>query len=363
MITIKEIAEIARVSRGTVDRVVNKRGGVTPAVERRINALLEQYEYKANRVARALVKRKKLYTIGMISSTVENIFFKDIVEGMRCAAAEVKDQGVSLLYREVAKFSSADQIRCIDEMLEHGVDGLAINPINDEQVRRKLVEIVQQGIPVITFNSDIEGVERLAYIGCDYRTSGRIAAGLIGFATQGQGNVAIITGSLKSLGHCMRIEGFREESQRYPKISIAGVVEMFDDEVTSYAAVRDLLAKERAIDAFFFSAGGKEGGIRAIREAMLLRPPHIVTVDLDAFTEECLMNETVAATVCQQPFVQGYEPVRQLVDYLMHGELPARPIQYTRAEIIIRQSLSNLTQTPSPGANREKTAGSPKNYT
>ncbi|WP_263770448.1 hypothetical protein [Propionivibrio soli] len=40
------------------------------------------------------------------------------------------------------------------------------------------------------------------------------------------------------------------------------------------------------------------------------------------------------------------EPVRQLVDYLMHGELPEEPIQYTRAEILIRQSLSNLTQTP-----------------
>lgn len=41
---------------------------------------------------------------------------------MRRAAAEVKDQGVSLLYREVAKFSATDQIRCIDEMLEHGAE-------------------------------------------------------------------------------------------------------------------------------------------------------------------------------------------------------------------------------------------------
>ncbi len=114
---------------------------------------------------------------------------------------------------------------------------------------------------------------------------------------------------------------------------------MFDDDIASYAAVRTLLERDGAIDAFFFSAGGKEGGIRAILEAGRTPAPKIVTVDLDAFTADRLREGTVSATVCQQPFVQGYEPIRQLADFLLQEEAPEREIQYTQAEIVLRQSL------------------------
>lgn len=339
MITIKEIAELAGVSRGTVDRVVNKRGSVSRTVEQRIHEIIRQHGFKPNRIARALVKKQKLQTIGMISASTENVFFRDVVEGMNRAHAEVKDYGISLAYREVAKFSVPDQLDSIDEMLRSAVDALAINPINDDAVREKLREASARGIPIITFNSDIEGVDRLAYIGCDYQKTGRIAAGLIALATKGEATVAIVTGSRKSLGHALRIEGFQAELPRYPGIRVAEVVEMFDDEIASYAEVRKLLERNRGVDAFFFAAGGKEGGIRAILEAKRGPAPSIVTVDLDAFTAERLREGAVAATVCQQPFVQGYEPIRQLADFLMQGEAPARPIQYTQAEIVLRQSL------------------------
>jgi LacI family transcriptional regulator len=339
MITIKEIASLAGVSRGTVDRVVNKRGSVSHTVEQRIRDIIRQHGFRPNRIARALVKKQKVQTIGMISASTENVFFRDVVEGMRRAHAEVKDYGIALAYREVAKFSVDDQLGRIDELLKTPVDALAINPINDNAIREKLREVAASGIPVITFNSDIEGVNRLAYIGCDYKKTGRIAAGLIALATNAAATVAIVTGSMKSLGHALRIEGFREELARCPGIRAAEVIEMFDDDITSYAAVRKLLERDETIDAFFFSAGGKEGGIRAILEAGREPAPKIVTVDLDAFTAECLREGTVSATVCQQPFVQGYEPIRQLADFLMQGEAPARQIQYTQAEIILRQSL------------------------
>ncbi len=337
MITIKEIAELAGVSRGTVDRVVNKRGSVSKTVEQRIRAIIQQHGFKPNRIARALVKKQKTHTIGMISATTENIFFRDVVDGMNRAMDEVREGGVSLLYREVAKFSVADQLRRIDEMLAAPVDALAINPINDDAVREKLRAAAAAGLPVITFNSDIEGVDRLAYIGCDYRKTGRIAAGLIALATNSAAHVALVTGSRKSLGHDLRIVGFQAELARFPGIRVAEVIEMFDDDITSYAEVRKLLERNSAIDAFFFAAGGKEGGIRAILEAG--RAPRIVTVDLDAFTADRLRDGTVAATVCQQPFVQGYEPIRQLADFLTQGERPENVMQYTQAEIVIRQSL------------------------
>lgn len=339
MITIKKIAGIAGVSRGTVDRVINKRGGVSPDVEKRIAGVIKQYNYRPNKVARALVNSRKLFTIGVVSATVENVFFRDVLQGIRRAASEIKDIGVSLRYWEVVRFSVADQLAYIDNLLAEGIDALAINPINDAKIKKKLAALAKSGMPIITFNSDIKGIGRLAYIGCDYRKSGKIAAGLVAMASREQGNVAIVTGSLKSLGHCLRVKGFREELSRFASLRVTEVVEMFDDDDTSYAKVRDLLERNGGIDAFFFSAAGKRGGIRAIREHGFGEPPKIVTVDIDPFTRHCLAGGIVSATVCQQPFLQGYEPVRQLAEYLVHGDLPKQKIQYTQAEILIQQSV------------------------
>ena len=344
MITIREIAALAGVSRGTVDRVINKRGSVSPFVEARVAGIIKQFDYKPNKAARALVKSKKSYTIGVISATVGNVFFKDVVQGIRRAAAEVRTLGVSIRYREVARFSVAEQLACLREMMAEGIDALAINPINDPAIREKLTEAAEDGVPLVTFNSDIEGVDRMTYIGCDYRNTGRIAAGLLALAAGEKAEVAVVTGSTKSLGHCLRVEGFREELRRYPAMRIAKVVEMFDDEAISRARVSELLRGNEGIDAFFFCAAGKEGGIEAILEARPERRPVIVTVDIDAFTRERLLDETVVATVCQEPHIQGYEPVRQLADFLVFGEKPMRRFQYTRSEIVIRQNAASARQ-------------------
>ncbi|GHU17412.1 transcriptional regulator [Betaproteobacteria bacterium] len=340
MITIKELAKIAGVSRGTIDRVVNRRGRVDKSVEARISGIIDKYGYKPNKVARALVNRKKLYVIGAISASVNNVFFRDVVEGVRRAEAEMKEFGVSLRYREVTKFSVPDQLACIDEMLEEGIDALAINPINDEAIRSRLKEVDRRNIPVITFNSDIEGTDRLAYIGCDYRKTGRIAAGLVAVSCREKANIAVVIGSMKSLGHHLRMQGFCDEIKKYSGLKVERVVEMYDDESTSFEKVRELLAEAGEVDAFFFAAGGKEGGLRAIRESREGNWPRIVTVDIDPFTTSCLREGLVFATVCQQPFVQGYEPVKQLAHCLLYGEKPEKAVQYTQAEIVIRQSIS-----------------------
>ena len=41
MITMKEIAALAGVSRGTVDRVINNRGSVNPETEQRVRSIIE----------------------------------------------------------------------------------------------------------------------------------------------------------------------------------------------------------------------------------------------------------------------------------------------------------------------------------
>lgn len=49
MATIKEIAALAGVSRGTVDRVLNDRGAVNPETAEKIRKIAKELDYKPNR--------------------------------------------------------------------------------------------------------------------------------------------------------------------------------------------------------------------------------------------------------------------------------------------------------------------------
>ena len=57
MITIKQIAEICGVSRGTVDRVINGRGKVKEEKRALILQTMEKFGYQPNPAARALVSQ------------------------------------------------------------------------------------------------------------------------------------------------------------------------------------------------------------------------------------------------------------------------------------------------------------------
>ena len=59
MVTIKKIAELCGVSRGTVDRVLNGRGRVKPETEEVVRQMARQLGYQPNPAGKALAARKK----------------------------------------------------------------------------------------------------------------------------------------------------------------------------------------------------------------------------------------------------------------------------------------------------------------
>ena len=67
----------------------------------------------------------------------------------------------------------------MDQLVDSGINGLAITPINHPDVARKIKELSEKGIPVITVNTDIENSGRLAYVGSNYLESGKTAGGLL----------------------------------------------------------------------------------------------------------------------------------------------------------------------------------------
>lgn len=308
-VTMKDIAEIAKVSRGTVDRVLNNRGRVKPEVEIRVRQVAESLGYKPNGAAKAFSTLRKKMCFGILLPSVDDDFFEEVIEGIETANNELADYGFETILKQTSGYDVEKQLKEIDEMLERGVTALGFLPLVDERVAQKIDQIVDSGIPVVTINSDIENSKRNFYVGTDFKKSGKIAAGLLGLMNP-KAHVLIITGSSKILSHRRRYQGFTETiNEKYPFVKVVNYVECNNDDFYAYDVVKEELKKNPNIDSIFIIAGGIKGVCEAA-DVYKDRDIKIFCFDSMKYIKSKLKEGRITATICQQAFNQGYETVK-----------------------------------------------------
>lgn len=339
MATIKEIAALAGVSRGTVDRVLNHRGSVNPATAEKIEKLARDLDYRPNRAGLVLAAQKKNLTLGVILFSNENPFYTDVLTGVQEKAEELSCYNCTVLVRQIAGSVEA-QLEAMDQLVQEGAAGIALAPYNDERIRRRIDQLYHKGIPVVTLNTDIEHSRRMAYVGSNYFKSGSTAAGLLRLMTQGQVHVGIITGSSNILCHTERIAGFTEALKPFQgSIRISRVAEVHDNEDESYEKTRALLSACPEINALYFAAGGVWGGCQGAVSLGLQEKLRIIANDLVPTTRQLVEQGTIAAVICQQPKIQGSRPLDLLFTYLTTGQSPEKEHHYVMTDIRIRENL------------------------
>lgn len=341
MATIKDIADLAGVSRGTVDRVLNNRGSVNPETAAKIREIANSLHYKPNKAGMALAAQKKKLKIGVILFGEGNPFFDEVVRGVRKKAEELAGYNCTVLLKQVSDNTQA-QLDAIQHLLKKGVHGLAISPYNAPEIAERINELYDSGIPVVTLNTDIENSKRIAYVGSNYYLTGQTAGGLMGLVTSGTAKVGIISGSPQVLCHTERIAGFKDcITKHYPNIEIIDIVHNHDDELKSYEVTKSMLISHPEIDALYFAAAGVFGGCKAMLAdaKQQEKPCRIITYDNVPSTRELVKQGIISATICQQPALQGTKPLDILFSYLTSGELPKREYNYVAVDIRIRENI------------------------
>jgi LacI family transcriptional regulator len=319
-VTIKEIAQLCGVSRGTVDRVLNHRGKVKPETETLILRTIHRMGYTKNIAGKALTVRKNAPIFGALVSSEGNLFFDDVVAGFRKAEEELADYGVTVLLKTMRGYDVGRQLSLIDELCEAGIAVLIVQAINDERIEQRIRGLAEKGIATITVNTDIENSCRVCYVGSDYTSGGETAAGLMRLITRGQANLGIVTGVNTLLGHVQRLEGFERHLREVcPEIRILDRVSAMDDMEHSYRMTLEMLRRHPEIDTLFVTASGTFGACRAVIELDREKNMRVVAFDTVPSTVEMMRRGLVRAVVCQQPFMQGYQAVRAAFDILLTG--------------------------------------------
>lgn len=339
MATIRSIAEAAHVSRGTVDKVLNDRPGVSEAVRERVRQIAEELGYKPNLAGKALAFQKKDIRIGILVPSAADPLFLEVFDGIRRGITEYANFGIQFEVIEMTQNTADHQLVCIRSLQARKISGLVISPFDDEAVRSALLELRDQEIPVVTFNTDLSGIGRLCYVGQDSRRSGRVAADLMRKILPAGSTIVCITGPsvFKSLSD--RLAGFKALIRNEcPELSIAAVLHNDNTSESAYQVTRDYLKSGKPADAFYMTSSGIDGMVRAIRQFGQPGTP-VVCFDLLPSTRQLMLDGWIDFSILQEPEKQGYEPIKILVDLLFYNRKVTEKYQFTRIDIRTRENI------------------------
>ena len=335
-VTIRQIAEAAGVSRGTVDRALNNRGRVNPEVAERIFEIAREMNYQPKRKKKVYNQGKKI-RIGVITQLAKSSFVKTIHAGIDKAEQELEEFGVEIIRKQIDGVSEDAQLEALEELSQERIDGLAIMPVQSERIREKLNDMAEQnGLPIITFNSDIVGTNRVCYVGLDNKRSGMTAAGLMGMLTRGTGKVLVITGFFTNSVNNLRVDGFIQElKMSYPEIELLGVQSSFEVE----KIVENTIEIAPDLTGIFVVSGGQAGVCKAMQKLNMETRPYVIGYDVTPTNIKALKEGTYDFLIDQEGFEQGYRPPHLLYNMIRKGEKIEKEYAYTDISIKTKYNL------------------------
>lgn len=320
--TIQMVADLAGVSRGTVDRVLNNRPHVNEEVRQRVLEAVRETGYVPLSGRRQTGAAARSLTLGVLLPNWEGQFRAEVDRGIRRACAELEEANVRVLLRRCETDLPQEALRLLEDMRRDGAEGFAVCAVNDPSVERWIAARAAEGTPCVTFNSDLPASGRLCFVGQDIDQAGRVAAGLLHKCVSGQGPILATAGNLKFDGHRRRLEELG-----FPAGQIL-VRETFNDYETTRRVVRETLEEQPELRGVYMANLSVSGCCAALAQAGKTGQVHVVCHDVNAGIRQLIRSGAVDFTIPQDLESQGYAPLLLLRDHLrkrtVPGNLPGR---------------------------------------
>lgn len=343
-IRIKDIARLAEVSVGTVDRVLHGRPGVSKNSRERVEKILKELDYHPNMYASALASNKKYNFVCMLPLHSTRSYWHDIEQGARKAELSYSDFHISveMLHYDPYDFSSFESVG--KKALDMNPDGVMFSPTMSRTTLVFTKELEERKIPYVFVDSQVKEASPLAFFGQQAMQSGYFAGRMLMLLAHEKEAVVVFRhsrgGQMGSNQQHEREIGFRyymNEHHKTCKIWELDVdvrqnqeetIQLLDDFFTSHPEVKLGITFNSQVHVF-----GEYLEYRNKSKAF-----NLLGYDLLDRNVNCLRKGTVTFLIAQQPFFQGYNGIQTLCKSLILRK-DVKQVNYMPIDLLSAENL------------------------
>jgi DNA-binding LacI/PurR family transcriptional regulator len=343
-VTIKDIAEMAHVSKGTVSRVINGVNGVGDETRRRVLKLIESLDFHPDASARGLAARRT-NTMGFViphtgKYTLTSTFWPVLLTVITQEAAA---RGINVL---LSTASSEDDVDSAFRSILRGrrIDGAVIGA--EQFGQKQLAELLVKNLPFVMVGKSAHSSS--FYVDVDNALGARMAAEHL--SVYGHSRVAVLAGPDGLPYVHDRIRGFRE-AYREKGLPDPVVVHCPYDTGDAAQCTQQILLSLPAVTAIFVAAGDLViGALRACAELRRSVPGDISIICFD--DHPFFANLTPSITAVSQPIEEIGAAAVEMLFELMAGREPPRRSMVIAPRLMERASCaaprSSLSHAKNP---------------
>ncbi|TDQ77665.1 LacI family transcriptional regulator [Dongia mobilis] len=336
--TLVDVADYARVSLATVDRVFNRRPGVSPRTVERVEAALVKLGYRPDAAALRLA-RGIHYNFCFLLPTGGNTFMSQLAGHIERSIDWLRDQNVFCDLKRVNVFD-AQELAVELRQLQGRYHGIGVVALDHPVVRDAIDALVEGGAHVVTLVSDVPSSRRHRFIGIDNSAAGRTAATLMGrFLSAKNGRIGVIAGSLALRDHAERLFGFQQViGSEYPGLVLLPPQQGQDSAESCREITRQLVRENPDLVGIYSIGAGNRGIAEALIESGRSHDIVFIGHELTEFSRRYLMQGIMHAVINQDSGHEARSAARVLLAFCS-GQQVIDDQERIRIDIFLRDNL------------------------
>ena len=308
-IRIKDIAERAGVSVGTVDRVLHKRPNVSPKALEKVQKALEEMDYKPNMYASALAYNKAYTFYCVIPKHESEAYWEEVEEGAETACDRFRDFRVSHKIMYYNRFSTETFAKVMSDVLKQSPDGVIVVP-SKLGVTQKYTSIMhEQNIPFILLDSYMPDLKPLSFFGQDSFCSGYYAARMLNYM-----------------------------HDHFPHVVIHEVNLSLDEKRENYDAILERFFNSHPLVHHCITFNSKAHLVGEYLLKSNRRNIQIMGYDMVPKNAECVRQGSISFLIAQHAFMQGYACIDTLFNAIVLKK-EVEPVNYMPIELLSKENI------------------------
>ncbi len=343
-IRIKDVAELAGVSVGTVDRVIHNRPNVSKTAREKVEKALKEVDYHPNMYASALAYNKKYNFDFIIPKHESEAYWEEIEEGAMSACEHRRDFNINMKMMYYNRFDKNTFVQVTEQCLKDQPDGVIIVPTTLD-VTREFTDILHdQDIPFILLDSYMPDLKPLSFYGQDSFFSGYFAGRMLMLLAAKENEIMLMkqmkNGNVASKQQENRETGFRHYMRdHFPEVKITEVNLPLNEEREQYDDILDTFFKEHPHVHHCITFNSKAHLVGEFLQKSNRRNVQIMGYDMVNKNAECVKQGSISFLIAQHAYMQGFSCIETLFEAIVLKK-EVTPINYMPIEILTKENVN-----------------------